>query len=91
VLALVGAEGIGADVARSFRAVAEDVTEVIVPNCAHWVAEENPAFVIESVRQFFQPPQATITISYQQDTTEVLSVQHDRTHHPERGGVPAPG
>jgi pimeloyl-ACP methyl ester carboxylesterase len=66
VLALVGEEGIGADVARSFRAVAEDVTEVVVPNCAHWVAEENPAFVISCVQQFFQPAEATVTASHQQ-------------------------
>jgi len=54
-LALVGEYGIGADVARSFRAVAEDVTEVIVPDCRHWIAEEEPAFLISCVRQFFGP------------------------------------
>lgn len=59
VLALAGAEGVGADVAGSFRAVAEDVTSVIVPGCAHWIAEENPGFVIGSVRQFFSPASAS--------------------------------
>lgn len=55
VLALVGEHGIGADVARSFRAVAEDVTEVVVPECAHWIAEEDPEFLISCVREFFDP------------------------------------
>jgi pimeloyl-ACP methyl ester carboxylesterase len=58
ILALAGEHGVGADVARSFRAVAEDVTEVVVPDCAHWVAEENPAFVISCVQRFFGPAEA---------------------------------
>lgn len=53
VLALSGEHGIGADVASSFRGVAEDVSEIVVPGCAHWIAEEEPAFLTNCVKQFF--------------------------------------
>jgi pimeloyl-ACP methyl ester carboxylesterase len=61
ILALVGEFGLGADVARSFQAVAEDVTEVVVPGCNHWIAEEDPAFLISCVQQFFGPAAAAAT------------------------------
>lgn len=60
ILALAGEHGIGADVARSFRGVAEDVTEVVVVDCAHWIAEEDPDFLIRCVRQFFGPTETVI-------------------------------
>ncbi|HEX5400836.1 MAG TPA: alpha/beta hydrolase [Pseudonocardiaceae bacterium] len=53
VLALSGAEGVGADVALSFQGVADDVRSVVVPDVAHWIPEEDPAFMVDCVRQFF--------------------------------------
>ncbi|MEO6701175.1 MAG: alpha/beta hydrolase [Jatrophihabitantaceae bacterium] len=61
ILALVGEYGVGADVAGSFRGVAEDVTEVVVPDCAHWIAEEDPTFLINCVHRFFGPARADAT------------------------------
>ncbi len=69
ILALAGEHGIGADVARSFRQVAEDVTEVVVPDCAHWIAEEDPEFLIDCVLRFFGSAEAA-TATLQQSTAK---------------------
>jgi pimeloyl-ACP methyl ester carboxylesterase len=43
----------GPHVENMMREVALDVRGVRVPNAAHWLAEENPAFVIEELLKFF--------------------------------------
>ncbi|MCT2592872.1 alpha/beta hydrolase [Streptomyces sp. N2-109] len=53
VLALGGAVSTsGALIEEMMREVAEDVTGLIVPGTAHWIAEENPAGFLAAVREF---------------------------------------
>ncbi|MEO6501620.1 MAG: alpha/beta fold hydrolase [Jatrophihabitantaceae bacterium] len=49
----------GPGVAASFRAVASDVREVVVPDSGHFIPEENPAFLIACAGYFFGNPTAT--------------------------------
>ena len=42
----------GAVTAAAMRAVAQDVTEAIIPNAGHWLMEENPGAVVELVCGF---------------------------------------
>ncbi|WP_394828780.1 alpha/beta fold hydrolase [Pendulispora albinea] len=53
VLAMGGAHSTsGPLIGEMMREVATDVTSVIVPESAHWLAEENPAHVIEHLLKF---------------------------------------
>lgn len=49
----------GPGVAASFRAVASDVREVVAPDSAHFIPEENPAFLIACAGYFFGDPSVT--------------------------------
>ncbi|WP_280239178.1 alpha/beta fold hydrolase [Nocardia abscessus] len=59
VLAVGGAHcmpegyGVGEVVALSMRQMAEDVREVIIPECAHWVPEEQPNALAKHLLDFF--------------------------------------
>ena len=55
VLALGGdqAFGRGMETLSSLQRVAENVVGGVVPNCGHWLAEEQPDFVVEKIRAFF--------------------------------------
>jgi pimeloyl-ACP methyl ester carboxylesterase len=55
VLALGGdkAFGRGLDVLHSLQRVAENVRGGLVPNCGHWVTEEQPQFIANELRKFF--------------------------------------
>lgn len=55
VLALGGdkAFGRGLDALHSLQRVAEDVRGGLVPNCGHWVTEEQPEFIAQELRKFF--------------------------------------
>jgi pimeloyl-ACP methyl ester carboxylesterase len=53
VLAVGGSYRIGAGVARSLRAVARDVVEVVLPRCGHYPHEEQPEQVAELLRELF--------------------------------------
>lgn len=44
--------GRGAEVARSLRKMADDVTEEVYPECGHWVPEEKAAELVASLRSF---------------------------------------
>lgn len=61
VLAMGGQFGFGTWVADSFRQVAGDVREVIVPDSGHFVPEENPAFLTDCVNYFFGATPGTPT------------------------------
>ena len=52
VLAVGGARYTGAAAAATMRLVADDVTEVIIDDCGHYVAEEQPARFAEILRDF---------------------------------------
>jgi pimeloyl-ACP methyl ester carboxylesterase len=59
VLAVGGAHcmpegwGVGPVVARSMRQLAEEVREVVIPECAHWVPEEQPELLAAHLLNFF--------------------------------------
>ncbi|MCW1840449.1 alpha/beta fold hydrolase [Prosthecomicrobium hirschii] len=55
VLALGGekAFGRGMECIESLRRVAEDVRGGSVPECGHWIPEEQPEFLVEALMQFF--------------------------------------
>ena len=55
VLALGGDKsfGRGLEVIESLRRVALDVRGGLIPDCGHWVAEEQPDFVTAQLREFF--------------------------------------
>ena len=56
VLAVGGqASTTGPLMADMMREVADDVTELRVPNAAHWIAEENPTALAEGLIAFLAP------------------------------------
>lgn len=55
VLAMGAQFGFGPAVTGSFSQVADDVRTVIAPDSAHWIEEENSAFVIDCANLFFGP------------------------------------
>ena len=56
VLAVGGARYTGAAAAQTMRLVADDVTEVVVDDCGHYVAEEQPARFTEILVDFLGVP-----------------------------------
>lgn len=56
VLAVGGGRsfGRGAEVEQSLRRVAEDVTGVIVPDCGHWIPEEQPQLLLDALLPFLR-------------------------------------
>lgn len=53
MLALGGAGFLGGIVEQGMSALATDVRGEIIPECGHWVADEQPGYVIDSLRRFF--------------------------------------
>lgn len=55
ILALGGDKsfGRGMEVFQSLQRFAEDVRGGLIPNCGHWVTEEQPEFVAEALQNFF--------------------------------------
>ncbi len=53
VLAMGAQYVFGPGVAASFRAVANDVRQVVAPDSGHWIAEENPLFLSQCADYFF--------------------------------------
>jgi pimeloyl-ACP methyl ester carboxylesterase len=56
VLAMGAQYVFGPGVAQSFRQVATDVRQVVAPDSGHWIAEENPRFLIDCANLFFGAP-----------------------------------
>lgn len=55
VLAMGAEFAFGPFVANSFSQVGNDVRGVVAPDSGHWIAEENPAFLIGCAKLFFGP------------------------------------
>ncbi|VVE13020.1 alpha/beta fold hydrolase [Pandoraea cepalis] len=55
VLALGGSKsfGRGMDTIESVKRVAEDVRGGLIPDCGHWVTEEQPEFISQQLMEFF--------------------------------------
>lgn len=55
VLALGGTSSFYLPIAKAMLAeVAKDVTVRSIPECGHWIAEENPAALVAELRRFFE-------------------------------------
>jgi pimeloyl-ACP methyl ester carboxylesterase len=55
IVAMGGQYSMGPGVAASFAQVATDVRQVISPDAAHFIPEENPVFMADCVKLFFGP------------------------------------
>jgi pimeloyl-ACP methyl ester carboxylesterase len=55
VLAIGGAASFGEHVAEAMRAVATDVTSVVIPDTGHFVAEESPEELLSALTGFLAP------------------------------------
>ncbi|MGX7825794.1 alpha/beta fold hydrolase [Actinokineospora sp. 24-640] len=55
VLAMGAQYAFGPAVAGSFSQVGDDVRGVVAPDSGHWIAEENPQFLIDCAKLFFGP------------------------------------
>ena len=55
VLAIGGAHSLGGQVADTMRLAADDVQALVVPGCAHWVAEETPDETTAALTTFLAP------------------------------------
>jgi pimeloyl-ACP methyl ester carboxylesterase len=53
VLGLGGDKSLGVHVAEMLQQVATDVRGSAVPNCGHFIAEEQPMYLVDQLRQFF--------------------------------------
>ncbi|MCC5611613.1 alpha/beta hydrolase [Nostoc sp. CHAB 5834] len=54
VLAIGGEKSFGSDMAVVMRAVATDVTEVVISGAGHWLMEEQPATTISAIQSFIE-------------------------------------
>lgn len=54
VLALGGDGFLGGIVEQGMSALASDVQGEVIPECGHWVADEQPQYVIDSLLRFFR-------------------------------------
>ena len=57
VLAIGGAHSLGEQVAATMRLAADDVQTLVIPGCAHWVAEETPDETVAALTEFLDPYQ----------------------------------
>jgi pimeloyl-ACP methyl ester carboxylesterase len=55
VLAIGGEQGLGESVASAMKLVADDVQSATIPNCGHWVAEEQPQELLAALTPFLAP------------------------------------
>jgi pimeloyl-ACP methyl ester carboxylesterase len=56
VLALGAEKGLGLQMADIMRAAASDVTADVIPDCGHWVMQENPTATVQRVVEFIERP-----------------------------------
>ena len=55
VLAIGGAESFGEQVGKTMELVADDVQTVVLPDCAHWLAEQAPDAMLAALIGFLAP------------------------------------
>ncbi len=69
VLAIGGAHSLGEQVANTMKLAADDVQTLVIPGCAHWVAEETPEETLAALTAFLAPYRdGTATAHQPQDT-----------------------
>jgi pimeloyl-ACP methyl ester carboxylesterase len=57
ILAIGGAHSLGEQVAATMKLAADDVQTLVIPGCAHWVAEEAPEDTLAALTAFLAPYQ----------------------------------
>jgi pimeloyl-ACP methyl ester carboxylesterase len=55
ILAIGGAYSLGEQVAGTMKLAADDVQALVIPGCAHWVAEETPEETLAALTAFLAP------------------------------------
>jgi pimeloyl-ACP methyl ester carboxylesterase len=55
ILAIGGAHSLGEQVADTMKLAADDVQALVIPGCAHWVAEETPQDTLAALTGFLAP------------------------------------
>ena len=55
VLAIGGGHSLGEQVANTMKLAADDVQTLVIPGCAHWVAEETPEETAAALTAFLAP------------------------------------
>jgi pimeloyl-ACP methyl ester carboxylesterase len=55
VLAIGGGHSLGDQVAATMKLAADDVQTLVIPGCAHWVAEETPEEMLAALTAFLAP------------------------------------
>jgi pimeloyl-ACP methyl ester carboxylesterase len=55
VLAIGGEKSLGDQVAATMKLAADDVQTLVIPGCAHWVAEETPEETLAALTAFLAP------------------------------------
>jgi pimeloyl-ACP methyl ester carboxylesterase len=55
ILAIGGAHSLGGQVADTMKLAADDVQTLVIPGCAHWVAEETPEETLAALTGFLAP------------------------------------
>jgi pimeloyl-ACP methyl ester carboxylesterase len=55
ILAIGGAHSLGEQVADTMKLAADDVQALVIPGCAHWVAEETPEDTLVALTGFLAP------------------------------------
>ncbi|MFC0842357.1 alpha/beta fold hydrolase [Streptomyces noboritoensis] len=55
VLAIGGAENLGASVGATMKLVADDVESIVLPECGHYPAEEAPEAMLSALTAFLSP------------------------------------
>jgi pimeloyl-ACP methyl ester carboxylesterase len=57
ILAMGGAHSLGEQVGATMKLAADDVQTLVIPGCAHWVAEEAPDETLAALTEFLAPYQ----------------------------------
>ena len=55
ILAMGGAHSLAEQVGATMKLAADDVQSLVVPGCAHWVAEEAPDETLAALTEFLEP------------------------------------
>lgn len=66
VLAIGGAESSGEGVGMTMKLVADDVQAMVIPDCAHWVAEQAPEQIVAALTAFLAPYRESVAAKQRQ-------------------------
>jgi pimeloyl-ACP methyl ester carboxylesterase len=64
VLAIGGAESTGESVGNTMKLTADDVQTLVIPGCAHWIAEQAPEQLLTALTTFLAPYRDATTAAH---------------------------